>query len=133
MATRLDLDSLPGFRVTWETVTPESAEVGDLAESGFMRSAPFGAYRGDGPPMAEPPDRFRLREALEAMAEDLDSLAGLEAVEANDSDAARARWVSAIWNVPGGSETRSIHIPETVTAASRARIVRATRAALIGG
>lgn len=97
------------FSVTYEIVTEESAEDGDSAESGFV---------GEG---------LSLRDALDLAASTESCHCGRSAVEASDSRPGMAQWVtfynSQDWQ-SGQFENRSLHIPDGVTAASRARIVR---------
>lgn len=135
---------LPGFRVTWETVTDESAEAGDAAAHGFAR--PFRNSAGDvlGVDL-EPLERtlwgggadsyaMPLRDALEALEAPGEPWRNLEALEADSSVPEQARSVRAIYglngparDLPGGDSVRSfslsIHFPETLTPASRARLV----------
>ncbi len=116
------------FLVSWELVTPESAEYGDAEDRGFMAGTPFSAYRGEADTAAPgiQPERFTLGKAVAALSDDLPGLAELEAVEPDSSDPATARSVRAIWRLPNGdSESRTLHIPDNATAASRGRICRA--------
>jgi hypothetical protein len=134
---------LPGFRVTWETVTDESAAEGDAAARGFA-DRHGGLFPLDSP-RHRVPDAMPLREALDVLALEAEPWRNLEAVETDSSGPdAGARWISAIWRIdgpadglPGGTDespvrsvTLSIHFPETMTGASRARVCRAVRAAL---
>lgn len=101
------------WRVTWERVTPESAEHGDAESRGFVE--------------ALEPEGFTLREALEAIESESPARASLSYVEASDSVASGARWIT--WGfspdyVTGDSLSLSLHIPETVSGQSRARLVR---------
>lgn len=101
------------FRVTWERVTPESAEHGDADSHGFVE--------------ALEPEGFTLREALEAIESESPARASLSYVEASDSVASGARWIT--WGfspdyATGDSLSLSLHIPETVSGPSRARLVR---------
>lgn len=98
----------PRFSVTFEIVTPESAEDGEAESLGFI---------GQNMP---------LREAIESLFETRTSAVdGIAYREANDSDACRARWFSVGNGMEfetGATESRSIHFPETMTPASRARL-----------
>jgi hypothetical protein len=100
------LNRRPLFNVTFETVTPESAEHGDAETRGFVGMA------------------LPLRAAVYEWRQMPDAV---ESIEANDSDASAARWITA-HGAPsfrdGTAESRSIHFPETLTPASRARLVR---------
>jgi len=133
-----------GFRVTWETVTDASAEQGDAEARGF--AVPVRNTAGDvvgvdleplerampdypGEPLAMP-----LRDALEALEAQGEPWANLEALEADSSVHAQARSVRAIYGLNGPARdlpgrgpvrsfTLSIHFPESITPASRARLV----------
>ncbi len=148
MVIRSTEDSAPGFRVTWETVTPESAEHGDAEARGFARPVyafpPLHYLGADWEPLEAAEDhgrapvyRLRLRDALDVLRLEAEPWRALEAIE-TDGDR-----FSVIWNfsgsgpardLPGGervlSVTLSLHFPETTSPDSRARIARAVRAAL---
>jgi len=99
------------FNVTFEIVTPESAEHGDAAECGFIA-------RG-----------LRLREALGAVTGTRTSRAGgVICIEAdNGKPDASSRWLTVYNGMEfetGAFENRSLHIPDSVTGASRQRIAR---------
>ncbi len=127
-AVDCDDSALPPFRVTWEIVTDESAEHGDADARGFVR------YDGAREPLER--DRLdpngdiynmRLRDALEA----LESSAGdLESLEPSDSYHSAARWITAHYNTRNADagdvigESLSLHLPESITPASRTRLVR---------
>jgi len=105
------------WRVTWERVTPESAEHGDAEARGFR-------FRLDHKTRDY---ALTLREALEAVKESSPTRASLSYVEASDSVASGARWIT--WGFSpdystGDSLALSLHIPETVSGPSRARLVR---------
>lgn len=98
------------FSVTYEIVTPESAEQGDAESRGFICWD------------------VTLREALQSLFETRTSqVDGISAIEPNDSEYQRARWMT-VYNgaeyLTGANESRSIHFPERVTGATRARLVR---------
>lgn len=124
------LDSmLPPLRVTWETVTEESAEHGDIAAHGFIRPGTLDCVPVDSVPMGSADFGFRLREALDAMTDSPFRVRELEAIEPDTfPDTGAARSVRAIWRVydagPVLSETRTIHFPESMSPASRARVFR---------
>lgn len=116
------------FLVSWELVTPQSAEIGDAEDRGFMAGTPFSAYRVNadtaGPGIQ--PECFTLGKAVAALSDDLPGLAGLEAMEPDSSDPATAGSVRAIWRLPNGdSESRTLHFPRNTTPASRVRLCRA--------
>lgn len=95
---------MKGFDVTYDVVTPESAEYGDVEECGFVAT------------------NLSLTEALRAMGNTED------AVDANDSRRECARWITA-YRVEedfrtGAIESRSIHFPDNLTPSTRARICR---------
>lgn len=98
------------FNVTYEITTPESAENGDSEETGFIVQD------------------VGLREAIEAVQGTRTSgVDGVECIEANDSDIGAARWITVSNGMEfetGATESRSIHIPDNVTRASRIRIAR---------
>lgn len=92
------------FNVTYQVVTPESAEDGDFHETGFI---------GKG---------LSLRDAIESL--------GIPegGIEANCWPTNGARWVTA-YNVEydyssGSEESRSLHFPDEMTEASKIRLMR---------
>lgn len=91
------------FRVTYEIVTPESAEHADADERGFV--AP-GEWRGDEPVW------MTLREAMRLARPQQDC--GLWFSEVDGRVDYRT----------GAVETRSIHPPANITASSYARLAR---------
>jgi hypothetical protein len=98
------------WHVTYEIVTPDSAAQGDAAERGYISQA------------------VPLREAIADLFSTRTShMSGIECIEPNDSRRESARWIT-VYNgaeyITGARESRSLHIPETVTAASRARLCR---------
>lgn len=121
------LDAMtPGFRVTWETFTAESVEIGDAESRGFVRYD--GGLEELDPTRLDPTGdiyEMTFRDAIAALSR---ASGDVVSVEANDSDSARARWVTAHFRTYGRgdqiSESRAIHFPETLTPASRARLVK---------
>ncbi len=97
------------FSVTYEIITEESAEDGEAAEHGFIG------------------ENLSLREAIDLVGETESSHCERSCVEASDSRIGEARWFtvynSADW-IDGNAESRSLHVPEGVTASSRRRIAR---------
>lgn len=96
--------------VTYEIITPESAEEGDAEESGFIR------------------EKCTLREAVATVFETRTSHCDtVMAIETDSSPFAGARWVT-VYNgkeyLTGAYENRSLHIPARVTQASRVRLAR---------
>ena len=95
---------MTGWNVTFETITPESAEHGDTATAGFVAEG------------------VGLREALEALGW------GGDGCEASEYPVTDPRWLT-MYRVredyaTAEIENRSLHFPEAVTAASRVRIAR---------
>ena len=98
------------FNVTYEIVTPESAEHGDADERGFIV---------EGVSFREAVEEVQLTRTCH--------VGGIESVEASDSRIKSARWFTIINGMEfytGACESRSLHIPEHITAASRRRIAR---------
>lgn len=96
------------FNVTYEIVTPESAEDGDAEERGFIC------------------EDVSLREAIEAVRQTrTNAVDGVECIEPAGS--ADFRWITIVNGMEyetGAQESRSIHIPDNVTNATRHRIAR---------
>lgn len=90
------------FDVTYEITTPEDAEIGEPGEIGFAAMG------------------VTLREAVREL--------GGHAHEANEWPIYAPRWLTnSNYNedfATGGVESRSLHIPNTVTASSRKRLAR---------
>ena len=101
------------FSVTYEIVTPESAEHGDTEERGYISRD------------------SRLRDALaDVQATRTSHVYGVEAIEPSSSGH-YFDWVTihnGMEYLTGARESRSLHIPDNVTSASRVRILR-----LMGG
>lgn len=101
------------FSVTFEIVTPESAEAGDVAERGEIDTS------------------LSLRDALQALNETRTChVDGVHAIEPNAyplADTVRVHWVTIINGMEyltGAQESRALHIPDSVTRASSRRIAR---------
>ena len=98
------------FAVTYQIVTPESAEGGDLEEIGFVGA------------------RLTLREAFDAVTRTRTSeVGGVECVEDHTWPALSPAWVTVVNGCEfrtGAQESRSLHIPNGATAATRRRIAR---------
>lgn len=91
------------FTVTYEIITPESAEHGDAAERGYV--AP-GEWRDDDPqPMS-------LREALQLCYPQEDSGSWFSECDGRED------YRTGAW------ERRSLHPPRNITASSYGRLVR---------
>ena len=97
------------FLLTFETITPESAALGDVAEHGVLYEA------------------ITLREALE-------QFEGAETVEANEFPVRSPRWVTGYGThedyLSGEVGNISLHFPEHLTPSTRRRIVRLLEAQL---
>ena len=108
---------MPKFTVTYEVVTPESAEHGDFAEIGFMQS---GGWQHE----ISTVEMARDREALEFDLRSAVNMIGC--VEDSGS------WFSEAdgrVNYQTGAETRySLHPPKNITASSYGRLARLLKA-----
>jgi hypothetical protein len=98
------------FNVTYKIITPESAEQGDCAESGFIAES------------------VTLREAIDLVfATRTSHCYGTICVETNEYPMTAPRWIT-VYNggeyLTGAYENRSIHFPPGVTPASRRRLAR---------
>lgn len=98
------------FNVTYEIVTPESAACGDIEELGFIAK------------------NCTLRDAINRVFETRTSqCSGVECAEANESPVRAPRWVTVYNGVEyltSAYESRSLHIPDTVTPSSARRLAR---------
>lgn len=98
------------FNVTYEIMTPESAEYGDADERGFIVEG------------------ASLRDALDYVFSTRTSQCeGVEAVEANEYPVVSPGWITVyngIEYLTGAHESRSIHFPDNMTASSRVRVAR---------
>lgn len=101
------------WNVTYEVVTEESAALGDADERGFISE--------DGPL------RYAIEDLLTTRTAHVE---GCQYVEPSGSDIGQARWITVangMEHLTGAYESRSLHIPDRVTPASRARLVRLIR------
>lgn len=101
---------MPKFDVTFEIVTPESAEDGDAEERGYVSRS------------------VTLRQAVgDLHSTRTSAVDGVQSIEANESPVRSPRWIT-VFNGPefetGANESRSLHIPPGVTDSSRLRIAR---------
>jgi hypothetical protein len=101
------------YSVSYEIVTPESAEDGDSAESGWIV------------------EHVGLREAFEAVhgtrTNEVDGISAIEADSCPLSHGAVLRWVTVTNGMEyrtGAVESRSIHFPKSITRASAIRLAR---------
>lgn len=103
------------FSVSFDIVTPESAEHGDAAERGFICEG------------------ATLRNALADVQATRDACSSVECIECDSAPCDRPRWVT-VSNGPsyrtGESESRALHIPATVSRSSARRIARLVGATL---
>ena len=92
------------FNVTFETITPESAEYGDCASRGFAAES------------------VSLREALDVLG------CGEGGVEASEYPVSDPSWITAYKTnedyCTGEVENRSLHFPDTMTPSSKIRVCR---------
>ena len=95
------------FNVTYEIVTPESAEDGEPEEQGFAA------------------EDVELREAVKELTRTRTCHVG--GVEGVDFSGRNVRVINSMEFLTGASESRTLHIPPTVTNASAARIMRLLR------
>lgn len=92
------------FNVTFETITPESAEHGDVESRGFVA------------------ENIPLREAIDELGY------GGDGCEANECPVTDPRWIT-VYRVnedygTGEIENRSLHFPDDMTAASKRRLCK---------
>lgn len=92
------------FNVTYETITPESAEIGDFEDNGFVS------------------ENVSLRDAIDDLGY------GEGGVEANEWPVSDPRWITVYKTNEdygtGEIENRSLHFPDNMTAASKLRVCR---------
>ena len=101
---------MTAFNVTYEIVTPESAENGDVDESGFIA------------------ENVSLRDALALVSETRTSrVDGVECIECDSLPCDAPRWITVVNGMEyetGAQESRALHIPEGVTESTARRIAR---------
>lgn len=103
---------MPRFNVTYDIVTPESAEFGDADERGFVV------------------ENATLSEAIDAVTSTRTShVGGVECIEPNIWPWQNGSFDSVTVSngmeyLTGACESRTLHIPENVTRSSRLRIAR---------
>lgn len=92
------------FHVTFETITPESAEHGDIENAGFIVQ------------------NVTLRDAIHELGY------GDGGTEANEYPVTDPRWITVFKTnenyATGEIENRSIHLPDNLTPATKLRIAR---------
>lgn len=111
------------FHVTYDIVTPESAEQGAVAEGGFMLAnatrMPIGpADYGEKAGQIAEKCGLTLHEAVDLLGLLEDTGDSYSYYEADPRQDYRT----------GNEETRSLHLPYTVTAASAARVAKVLKA-----
>lgn len=98
------------FSVTYEIVTPESAEYGDAEERGFICKD------------------VDLREAIsEVNRTRTNEVDGVTDISCDEFPMRSPRWVTITNGMEyrtGAQESRSLHMPEELTASTRRRIAR---------
>ncbi len=98
------------FGVSYEIVTPESSEHGDADERGWIIEA------------------TDLRGAIQlAHWTRTNRVDGVTAIETDSSPCVRPRWITVQNGMEfetGANESRTLHIPDSVTTASARRIAR---------
>jgi len=101
---------MTGFTVSYDITTEESAEYGDTAENGILGRD------------------LTLRDAIELVtATRTNRVGGVSSIECDESPMRAPRWVTinnGIEYESGAYESRSLHFPPRLTAASRRRIAR---------
>ena len=102
------------FCVSYEIVTEESAENGEAEERGVID------------------DALPLREALKEVRRTRTNLVGgVESVSTDSWPAKAVRWITVSNSAEyetGARESRTLHLPETITPASSRRIARLLKA-----
>ena len=97
------------FSVTYDIYTQESIEAGETAEDGFICQ------------------NVSLHDAINSVCETDSNTCEQTNIEGNDSRVSHSRWFT-VYNsmdwISGETESRSLHIPESVTKSSRKRIAR---------
>jgi hypothetical protein len=109
-----------GFYLTWESVTDESAEIGDASDRGYCINASCEIAARGLPGALEP---FSLRHAIRSLhygttTGELTSI---------DVDLDESNWVTASFGRDlhtGEFESITIHLPMNLTLSTRKRIVR---------
>lgn len=101
---------MAAFNVTYEIVTPESAEHGDAEERGFILQD------------------ATLRDAFEAVqATRTSRVDGIDSIEPDCYPRRNVRWITIINGMEyetGANESRALHIPDHATESTRRRICR---------
>ncbi len=112
MSTAREFNPSRFFRVTYETVTPESAEHGDYEDHGFIMPGEW-KYSANVPEYQADDYTMTLREAMQLAYPNEDSGRWF-----SETDESRCDYST------GAVETRSIHPPHNISGASYARLKR---------
>ena len=100
----------PVFSVTYNIVSNEGDFEGDFNESGFVA------------------ENVRLRDAIGELFDTRTAhCGGVESIEPSDSDVGSARWFTvnnSTEYLTGEHESRSLHVPDSISRASRIRLAR---------
>ena len=98
------------FNVTYDITTADSAACGDVAERGFIA------------------EYVSLRDAINLTFETRTSrVSGIESIECDDCPVRSPRWITVTNGMDyrtGAVERRYLHMPETLSSATRRRIYR---------
>jgi hypothetical protein len=98
------------FNITYEITTEESSQHGDCEERGYVVQG------------------VSLREAIDTVRSTRTNLVdGVECIECDESPVRYPRWVTVTNGMEyetGSCESRSLHMPDHLTAATRRRIAR---------
>lgn len=97
------------FNVTYDIVTQESAEYGDTAESGFISRD------------------SKLRDAIADLFDTYGHNTGIECIEAAEAPLRDPCWITVYNSADyktGAQESRSLHLPDNMTRASKLRLCR---------
>ena len=98
------------FDVTYDIVTPESAEAGDVEESGFIDTG------------------LCLRDAIRLVcATRTNEVDGVQSIECDEWPMRSPRWVTVTNGMEfrtGAQESRYLHMPESLAPSTRRRIAR---------
>ena len=105
------------FRLTYQTVTEESATYGEFAYHGFLSRT--GNYNPDRNYMPRNPALFTLRDAVRLF---LDHRGGK--IQANEWPVTCPRWFDNRKEEYGGSVTIGLHLPDSLTRSTKLRIAR---------
>ena len=98
------------FSVTYDIVTPKSAECGDYDEVGYI--------------VKDVPLRDAIEQVFSTRTQHVDGVLG---VETNEYPVVSPSWITVsngVEYLTGAHESRSLHMPDNLTDATRCRIAR---------